>query len=157
MLTTRSAQSSRGTRPTLAARHRIRQIANAVNLATPIGVLLALAGGARLRRGPHGLVVADGYRLRVPPAPAFTVGNVVIARDAAAFARRPGLLAHEARHATQYAWCAGPVFLPLYGAASLWSWLRCRDVFSHNWFERRAGLADGGYPIRLRKGRRVRS
>ena len=126
---------------------RLRQVANLVNLSTPLGLLVAAAGRARLSRGPDGLVLARGYRLRVPPAPAFTVGNVVLLRiDDAALARRPRLLAHESRHATQYAWCLGPGLLPLYGLAAAWSWLRCGNPASHNVFERRAGLADGGYP-----------
>ena len=125
---------------------RLRQVANVVNLSTPLGVLVALLGRARLARGPDGLVLARGYRLRVPPAPAFTLGNVVLLRlDDGALARRPRLLAHESRHATQYAWCVGPVMLPLYGLAAGWSWLRCRDVATYNVFERHAGLGDGGY------------
>jgi hypothetical protein len=67
------------------------------------------------------------------------------------FARRPQLLRHEARHATQYAWCVGPVMLPLYAVAALWSLLRCGDAASYNVFERLAGLADGGYPDRRRR------
>lgn len=129
---------------------RVRQVANVVNLATPLGVLAAVAGRARLERGPDGLLLARGYRLPVPPAPAFTIGNVVLLRlDDAALARRPRLLAHEARHATQYAWCLGPGLLPLYLVAAGWSWLRCRDFASYNMFERRAGLADGGYVRRV--------
>lgn len=131
---------------------RLRQAANVVNLSTPLGVLVALLGRARLARGPDGLVLARGYRLRVPPAPAFTLGNVVLLRlDDRALARRPRLLAHESRHATQYAWCVGPVMLPLYGLAAGWSWLRCRDVATYNVFERHAGLGDGGY-ARTREG-----
>lgn len=131
---------------------RLRQAANVVNLSTPLGVLVALLGRARLARGPDGLVLARGYRLRVPPAPAFTLGNVVLLRlDDGALARRPRLLAHESRHATQYAWCVGPVMLPLYGLAAGWSWLRCRDVATYNVFERHAGLGDGGY-ARTREG-----
>lgn len=131
---------------------RLRQAANVVNLSTPLGMLVALLGRARLARGPDGLVLARGYRLRVPPAPAFTLGNVVLLRlDDGALARRPRLLAHESRHATQYAWCVGPVMLPLYGLAAGWSWLRCRDVATYNVFERHAGLGDGGY-ARTREG-----
>lgn len=127
--------------------HRLRQVVNLVNLSTPLGLLVALAGGARVGTGPQGLLLARGYRLGLPPAPAFTVGNVVLLRlDDAALARRPRLLAHEARHATQYAWCAGPALLPLYGVAAAWSWLRCGDPATRNVFERAAGLADGGYP-----------
>jgi hypothetical protein len=135
------------------ARWRVRQVVNIVNLSTPLGLLLALAGRARLCRGPDGLLLARRFRLGVP-APAFTLGNVVLIRvDDAALARRPGLLRHEARHATQYACCIGPVMLPLYGLAAVWSWLRCRDPASYNVFEVRAGLEDGGYPDRRRTGR----
>ena len=141
---------------------RVRQAANLANLSTPLGVLVAKAGGATLRPGPDGLVLARNFRLpgRVPfrPAPAFTIGNVVLmSLDDATLACRPRLLAHESRHATQYAWCVGPLMLPLYGLASAWSWLRCRDPASYNVFERRAGLADGGYrdqAIRLRSAHR---
>lgn len=118
------------------------------NLATPLGLLVAAVGRAAVSSGPDGLLIARGYRFRVPAAPAFTVGNVVLLRiDDATLARRPLLLSHEARHATQYAWCVGPVMLPLYGLAAAWSWLRCGDPPSYNVFERRAGLADGGYPF----------
>lgn len=124
---------------------RLRQLSNAVNGSTLLGLLVARAGGARLDRGPEGLLLASGYRLRVPPAPAFTVGNVIIVREAGLLRRRPRLLAHEARHATQYAWCVGPGLLPLYVLAAGWSWLRHGNPFSANVFERRAGLSDGGY------------
>ena len=108
--------------------------------------------------GPDGLLLARGYRLRLPAAPAFTIGNVVLLRiDDATLARRPRLLAHESRHATQYAWCAGPVMLPLYGLAVAWSWLRCGDPSSYNVFERLAGLADGGYVRESGGGREDRA
>ena len=124
---------------------RLRQVANVVNLTTPLGLLVAVAVRARLSAGPDGLVLARGARLQVP-ASAFTVGNVVVLRiNDAALARRPRLLEHESRHATQYAWCAGLPFLAFYGLASAWSWARCGDPASHNVFERLAGLADGGY------------
>lgn len=139
-------------------RWRVRQVVNVVNLSTPLGLLVALAGGARPGRGPDGLVVARGFRLRVP-APAFTVGNVVIVRAPRdpsddVLARRPGLLVHEARHATQYACCVGPVMLPLYALAAVWSMLRCGDPSSYNVFEVRAGLVDGGY-VDHRRDRRL--
>ncbi len=127
---------------------RVRQVANWVNLSTPLGLLAAAVGRARVTRGHDGLILARGYRLRVPSAPAFTVGNVVLLRiDDDALARRPRLLVHEARHATQYAWCVGLVMLPLYGLAAAWSWLRCRNPATYNVFERLAGLADGGYRL----------
>ena len=123
----------------------MRQVINVVNLSTPLGLLTALAGRARVSRGPDGLLLAKRFRLGVP-APAFTLGNVVLIRiDDDTLAGRPGLLRHEARHASQYACCLGPVMLPLYGLAAAWSWLRCRDPSSYNVFEVRAGLADGGY------------
>jgi hypothetical protein len=133
-------------------RWRVRQVANVVNLSTPLGLALALAGRGTLRRGPDGLLVAHAVRLPAK-APAFTVGNVVLLRlDDAALARRPRLLVHEARHATQYACCVGPLMLPLYGLAAAWSWLRCRDPSSYNVFEVRAGLEDGGYADRRGRG-----
>jgi len=135
-------------------RVRLRQVANMVNLSTPLGLLVAALGRSTVSPGPDGLLLARGYRLRVPAAPAFTIGNVVLLRiDDATLTRRPHLLAHEARHATQYAWCVGPVMLPLYGLAAAWSWLRCGDPSSYNVFERFAGLADGGYPERRRPER----
>jgi hypothetical protein len=135
---------------------RVRQVVNVLNLSTPIGLAVAALGGARVRRGPQGLLVASGYRLPVPPAPAFTVGNVVVLRSGEdVLARRPRLLAHEARHATQYALCLGPVLWVAYALASAWSWMRTGDPASRNVFERAAGLSDGGYVERpLRRLRR---
>ena len=126
-------------------RWRVRQVVNVVNLSTPLGLLVGLVGGSRFRRGPDGLVLATNFRVPVR-APAFTLGNVVLLRlDDAALGRRPTLLVHEARHATQYACCVGPLMLPLYLLASMWSLMRCGDPSSYNVFEVRAGLADGGY------------
>jgi hypothetical protein len=134
-------------------RWRVRQVVNVVNLSTPLGLLVGLVGRSRFRRGPDGLVLASGFRVPVR-APAFTLGNVVLLRlDDAALARRPTLLVHEARHATQYACCVGPLMLPHYLLASMWSLLRCGDPSSYNVFEVRAGLADGGYRDRRRPAR----
>jgi hypothetical protein len=131
--------------------HRLRQAVNMVNLSTPAGLLVARIGRARLRRSRAGLIVGHGYVLPVPPAPAFTLGNVVLLRDPAPSRRDPigsipvPLLAHEERHATQYA-IAGGVLMPvLYLGAAGWSWLRTGDFASRNIFERDAGLALGGY------------
>lgn len=141
--------------------HRVRQVVNWINLSTLLGLALGLIGRASFERGPEGLIVGRRYRLPIPPAPAFTVGNVVLLRiDDERLARRPTLLAHEARHATQYAWCLGPVMLVLYALASGWSWLRTGDPASRNVFERRAGLKEGGYverPVRPLLRRRTRS
>ena len=128
------------------AAYRVRLAANLVNGSTLAGLLVAAAGRARLARGADGLLIGARYRLPVPEAPAFTVGNVILARgDRAALASRQALLAHEARHATQYAWCGGLVMLPLYFLAAGVSWGMTGDFGARNVFERQAGLADGGY------------
>lgn len=126
--------------------HRARLIVNAVNLSTLLGLLVGLAGRARLSLGPDGLLLGYGYRLSLPPAPVFTLGNVILIRGTPEiFDRRPALLSHESRHASQYAVCLGPVMLPLYALAAGWSWLRTGDPASRNIFEIHAGLLDGGY------------
>jgi hypothetical protein len=61
--------------------YQLRRIGNAINLSTPFGLLAARIGGARLTPGPRGLLLAEGYRLGFPYAAAFTMGNVVIARE----------------------------------------------------------------------------
>ena len=128
---------------------RLRQTVNFVTLGTPLGLLFALVGRARISRGPHGLLLARGYRapFPAPRAPAVTIGDVVLLRlDDERLARRPRLLDHEARHAVQYACCLGPtVFLPAYLLASIWSWWVTGDFALRNVFEYRAGLVDGGY------------
>lgn len=133
--------------------HRIRQVVNWLNLSTPLGLAVGVVGQARFEPGPDGLIIARAYRLPVPPAPAFALGNVVLLRiDGDRLARRPRLLDHEARHATQYAWCLGPVMLVLYAVAAAWSWLLTGDPASRNVFELHAGLADGGYTQRPLRG-----
>jgi hypothetical protein len=131
---------------------------NLVNLSTPLGLAVALAGRAELRRGPRGLVLGAGYRWRVPVASAFTVGNVVVSRHPAAYLDgRPALLAHEERHTWQYAACAGLPMIPLYLLAAGWSYLRGGDIAVHNPFERDAGLVAGGYPTVSARERRRRA
>jgi hypothetical protein len=134
-----------------------KQVLNLVNLSTPLGLALGLAGRAELRRGPRGLVIAAGHRLPVPAAAAFTVGNVVLTpRPGSYVEERPALLAHEERHSWQYVACLGLPLLPLYGLAAAWSYARGGDVAVHNPFERLAGLADGGYPqLSARERRRT--
>jgi glutathione S-transferase len=133
------------------AAYRARLAVNLANGSTAAGVLVAAAGRARLRRGRDGLLIGDRYRLPLPDAPAFTLGNVILTRmDAAglAAAGEGRLLVHEARHATQYACCGGLLMLPAYFAAAGWSWALTGDFGARNVFERRAGLADGGYSER---------
>jgi hypothetical protein len=128
------------------AGHGLRLVANILNGSTVAGMAVASAGGARLRPARDGLLVATGYRLPVPRAAAFCLGSVLVTRlDHAAFTGHPRLFAHEARHATQYACCGGLVMLPLYGIAAAVSWALTGDFGARNPFERRAGLADGGY------------
>jgi hypothetical protein len=132
---------------------RARRIANLLNLSTPLGLLVARAGGARRRPGPYGLVLAEGYRFAFPVAGAFTVGDVVVTAHtfAALLQRNPDLLVHEARHSRQYALALGLPYLALYTAAMGWSVLRTGDRASGNVFERGAGLVAGGYverPVR---------
>jgi hypothetical protein len=131
------------------AAYRVRLAANLVNGSTLAGVLVAAAGRARLARVGDGLLIGDRYRLPLPPAPAFCLGNVIMTRNERdALLGEEALLAHEARHATQFAWCAGLVMLPLYFTAAGVSWVLTGDFGSRNIFERRAGLADGGYADR---------
>lgn len=152
-------------RDSLVSRHnrpveswRVKEAVNALNLSTAVGVAVAVAGRARLVRGPRGLLLATGYRLGLPKAPAFTVGNVVLTRhDEEWLAERPRLLRHEERHTWQYTACLGLPMLPMYGLAAGWSWLRGGDAGTHNVFERAAGLADGGYPVVSARRRRRRA
>jgi hypothetical protein len=131
------------------ARDGARLAVNLLNGSTAAGLLVAAAGRARPGRGPGGLLIAARYRLPVPVAPAFTVGNVVLTRlDAAALTAAGPLLRHEARHATQYACCGGLPLIPAYLLAAAWSWALTGDFGTRNVFERRAGLADGGYSER---------
>ncbi|UPO77837.1 hypothetical protein [Arthrobacter sp. Helios] len=131
--------------------HRLRRALNLVNGTTAAGIIVARIGGVRPRRGPDGVLLAGGWKHRLPHAAAFTLGNVVIYRPrvSAAFDPSPAgaaspLLRHEARHCTQYA-LLGLAFLPLYFAAAGISVLRSGDPASSNLFEILAGLDDGGY------------
>ena len=129
---------------------------NLLNGSTLAGLAAARAGGATLARFPNGLLVATGYHLPVPPAPAFTLGNVIITRRPSLAFDAP-LGRHEARHSTQYAWCGGLLMLPLYFAAAGVSWLISGDFGPWNVFERAAGLADGNYADRPLRARLRRS
>jgi hypothetical protein len=134
------------TRTHLTAGQRARQFANLANGTTLLGLALARSAGTAITRGPGGLIIASGYMWRVPFAGAFTVGNVVICRvGAGQLTANSALLGHEARHCSQYAWCLGLPFLPLYFLAAGWSQLRTGNPASANFFERQAGLAAGGY------------
>jgi hypothetical protein len=125
----------------------VRTALTAANGTTGFGLLLALASGAKVRRGRNGVLIAEGYRRRVPPATCFTVGSVIITRRSADWllhADRAELFAHESRHAGQYA-VLGPLFWPAYWTACGYSFARTRTYADRNIFERHAGLQAGGY------------
>ncbi|GAA1167937.1 hypothetical protein GCM10009584_06110 [Ornithinimicrobium humiphilum] len=125
----------------------LRHVLNWVNLSTPLGLAVARAGGCRIRRGPDSCFLADHYRWGFPTGGAFTVGDVVISRHDldVLMARRPGLIGHELVHSTQWAYCLGLPFLPLYVGSMAWSWIRTGDRAARSVFERQAGLLAGGY------------
>jgi len=67
-------------------------------------------------------------------AEALALGHVILGRSAASFER---WREHERVHVRQYErW--GVVLLPAYAVASLWMWLRGRDAYRDNPFEREA-------------------
>jgi hypothetical protein len=123
---------------------RVRQAVNLANGSTVAGLGVAALGRAAVTRSVDGLYTGTRYRLPVPPAPTFCLGNVIVTRGEDI---DPGsrLFQHEARHATQFAWCGGVVMIPLYLTAAGVSWALTGDFGARNVFERRAGLADGGY------------
>jgi hypothetical protein len=130
--------------PALRPGLRLRQAVNLANGSTLAGLGVAALGGAAIARSVDGLFTGTGYRLPVPPAPAFCLGNVIVTR-AGHLDPDSRLFRHEARHATQFAWCGGAVMVPLYLAAAGVSWALTGDFGARNVFERLAGLADGGY------------
>ncbi|WP_461189745.1 hypothetical protein [Arthrobacter sp. Z4-13] len=138
----------------LTVHQRLRLAANAINGSTVLGLAVAAAARTKVSRGPRGLIIAAGYRWRLPFAGAFTLGNVVLCRCTAAdLLSRPALLGHEEKHCSQYAWCLGIPFLPLYFLAAGWSLIRTGNPGTGNVFERSAGLAAGGYPAPLDRRR----
>src|ERR1700749_5113351 len=122
----------------------LRAWINLANGSTLAGLGVAALGGARVARSADRLFVGTGYRLPVPPAPAFWLGHVIVTRleglDPAS-----ALFRHEAGHAAQYACCGGLVMVPLYLAAAAVSWLLTGDTGCRNVFERRARPTHGGY------------
>jgi hypothetical protein len=110
--------------------------------ATVLGLVVVAAsclsgGSARIVRGAievHGGFATRLLRRGIPligPGAAMTLGHVILGRD-------PHCLSvtreHEHVHVRQYErW--GPLFLPIYIAASLVLWLRGRDPYLNNPFE----------------------
>ncbi|WP_176737767.1 hypothetical protein [Micromonospora inyonensis] len=129
-------------------RQRTRTTLTWLNGTTPVGLALAVLARTTRRRTPDGLVVAGGYRLPVPRQACFTVGAVVLTRRPPEWLLHPDradLLGHERRHTGQYA-LLGPLFWPAYWLACAWSYALTGGYGPGNVFERRAGLAAGGYP-----------
>ena len=125
----------------------VRLIGNFINLTTPLGLGVAVIGRAEIRRGPRGLFLCEGYRLKFPIADAFTVGSVLttVRTWDEVLRRQPQLLEHEENHTWQYLYCLGLPFYPAYAICMGWSMLRTNDRAARNFFERQAGLAIGGY------------
>jgi hypothetical protein len=117
---------------------------------TAVGVgaaVLALVTGGRARVHTGVLEVWGGFASwvlrKVVPLPggaaAMTLGHVVIARDAQTHDRTRS---HERVHVRQVErW--GPLFFPAYLGASLWLWVRRRDAYYDNPFEREAYEREG--------------
>ena len=98
-----------------------------------VGARAHLVDGVLEVSGPGVRALLERLPVRYPIA-AITLGHVVLGRD-------PGCLertrAHERVHVGQYQrW--GPAFVPAYLIASLWAWLRGRDAYLDNPFEREA-------------------
>jgi hypothetical protein len=107
---------------------------------------LAVATGGHIARVDGVLEARGGWvsRLlrRLPigrQGCAVTLGHVVLGTSRSTLA---ATRAHERVHVAQCErW--GPLFLPAYAAASLWAWLRGRDPYRDNRFEREAFAIDG--------------
>jgi hypothetical protein len=123
---------------------RVKQVANVVNLSTPLGLAVAAIGRANISRGPRGLIFATGYRVAFPIVGAFVIGNVVLTKYERSYLDTQ-LVRHEERHTWQYFCLLGLPMIPLYLLAQGWSWLLTGDPAAHNVFERLAGLREGGY------------
>lgn len=115
---------------------------------TCVGLLIGVIGwrkGATFatRRGILGIYgpgVASFLRL-VPiagGARAMTLGHCVLASDEDCWR---GTFAHEWVHVRQYQWL-GPFFVPAYVLESAWQWLRGRDPYLDNRFEKQAYQSD---------------
>jgi hypothetical protein len=107
-----------------------------------LAVLIAcLTGGsAAIVRGVvevHGGFATTFLRRGLPligPGAAMTLGHVILGQDTDCL---ESAREHEHVHVAQYErW--GPLFLPAYGLASLYLWLRHRDPYYDNPFEKEA-------------------
>jgi hypothetical protein len=99
--------------------------------------LLCLARGASVRV-VEGAIEVAGPVPALPGVGCITFGHVIIGRSAECLG---DWRAHEHVHVRQYErW--GFLFFPLYAGSSAWAWLRGRDPYRDNVFEREAYTSD---------------
>jgi hypothetical protein len=97
-----------------------------------LGLLCALAGG-RVRVVQGAIEVSGGLPRRFTFG-AITFGHVILGHSRECL---DACRAHEHVHVRQYErW--GIFFFPLYLGSSLWQWMRGRDPYRDNWFEKEA-------------------
>jgi hypothetical protein len=99
--------------------------------------LAIMTGGrARYRRGALELYggFAAWFLSNVCRAGAMTLGHVILGRDREMLDHTHN---HEHVHVVQYMFC-GPFFLPLYGLSSALCWMKGKDYYRENWFEKPA-------------------
>lgn len=118
-----------------------RAAANLLNGSTAAGRAWALARGGHCSPAKGLMTLCTGMNGGVPPGGhAFTIGNVVMTEDTGL---RPGELAHETKHANQWA-VLGLSFVPDYFTA-----MGISEGTNHgqfwNVFEANAGFKGGGY------------
>ena len=129
----------------------LRHTINSASGITLLGLILGtLTRGRPHWHREHGILIFHNCHLRWPLAAAITLGDTVLVlsppvRWATVADIPPQLLAHEARHASQFALLLGFPYLPIYWLACVYSWVITGDHWSRNPFEVRAGLPDGGY------------
>lgn len=109
-------------------------------LGLSFGAAICACGGRMRREGRtleftwRASALRFGPRVRRFPFRAITLGHVILAFSQDELA---GLRAHEHVHVRQYErW--GPLFAPAYFASSAWQWLRGRDPYWDNPFEKQA-------------------
>jgi len=130
-------------------RHLVRLFINTLTGINIFGVAVGvLSRGRPTWDARFGLIVFMQCKIPWPPAAAMTFGDVVVVRAARwqTLEEVPlALMQHEAAHSRQYPFVLGFPYLPLYWLCCAYSYLRCRDYWSFNPFEVKAGLAEGGY------------
>ena len=121
---------------------------NLVNLSTALGLAIGLIcmGQSHAPHQLYRIIHVSGCRHLPAHGNFVTIGNVLLTRTGHATKIPTPVLVHEGRHSTQYAFCGGLAAIPLYGAASLASFLTTHDWSKANIFEVRAGeISAEGY------------